>query len=200
MIDRGACTASYTPSLSEQSYIIPKGYHNGSGKVTIKAAPTSLINGDASVSHVLSGKKFFSDSYTVKTGTMANYSSNVQTVTPSASQTGTSEFDIADGYHTKIKVNASKVYNAGVSAGGSGKYVVKTGTGTFTGTNGFHDISISTGLSSVTGFSLWGYNTANSSHICAYNSHTASGGEVTVKVKDNCGNVGFVYAWVAWGS
>ena len=48
---------------------------------------------------------------------MVDYSSNVQTVTPSASQNKTSEFDIPDGYHTKIKVNAYPVFNAGYNAG-----------------------------------------------------------------------------------
>ncbi|MBQ4060588.1 MAG: hypothetical protein IJD46_01050 [Bacilli bacterium] len=47
MPNRGAVTATYTPSTSIQTYTIPAGYHNGSGKVTINAAPVSLINGTA---------------------------------------------------------------------------------------------------------------------------------------------------------
>ena len=72
MTDNGAVTKSITPSTSSQTYTIPKGYHDGTGVVTVEAAPTSLINGDATEANVLSGKKFFSDSYTVKTGTMTN--------------------------------------------------------------------------------------------------------------------------------
>ena len=35
--NRGAVSKTFTPSSSSQSYTIPKGYHNGSGKVTCNA-------------------------------------------------------------------------------------------------------------------------------------------------------------------
>lgn len=37
IINRGAQTKTFTPSTSSQSYTIPKGYHNGNGKVTCNA-------------------------------------------------------------------------------------------------------------------------------------------------------------------
>lgn len=37
MVDRGAQTKTITPSASAQSYTIPAGYHNGSGKVSVPA-------------------------------------------------------------------------------------------------------------------------------------------------------------------
>ena len=37
MTNRGAQTKTFTPSASSQSYTIPAGYHNGSGKVTCNA-------------------------------------------------------------------------------------------------------------------------------------------------------------------
>lgn len=37
IVNRGAVTKTFTPSGSSQSYTIPKGYHNGSGKVTCNA-------------------------------------------------------------------------------------------------------------------------------------------------------------------
>ena len=37
MKNNGAVTKTFTPSTSSQSYTIPAGYHNGSGKVTCKA-------------------------------------------------------------------------------------------------------------------------------------------------------------------
>lgn len=81
MTNNGAVSKSITPSTSEQSYIIPKGYHNGSGKVTVNAAPVSLINGTATAADVLSGKTFFSDSYTAKTGTITNSSGTTKSAT-----------------------------------------------------------------------------------------------------------------------
>ena len=38
--NQGAVTKTFTPSTSSQSYTIPKGYHNGSGKVTCNAITT----------------------------------------------------------------------------------------------------------------------------------------------------------------
>lgn len=103
MANNGAVSKSITPSTSAQSYTIPAGYHNGSGKVSVAAAPTSLINGDAVAADVLSGKKFFSDSYTVKTGTMANNGAVSQTLNAGGSYT------IPAGYHNgsgKITANS----------------------------------------------------------------------------------------------
>ena len=37
IVNQGAVTKTFTPSASSQSYTIPKGYHNGSGKVTCNA-------------------------------------------------------------------------------------------------------------------------------------------------------------------
>lgn len=37
MTNNGAVTKTFTPSTSSQSYTIPKGYHNGNGKVTCNA-------------------------------------------------------------------------------------------------------------------------------------------------------------------
>lgn len=91
------------------------------GTARYNAGVTATKVGTAGTSHVLKGKTFTNSSTVGATGTMPDYSANVQTVTPSASQTGTAEFDIADGYHIKIKVNAANVYNAGKTAGASGK-------------------------------------------------------------------------------
>ena len=104
MTNNGAVSKSITPSTSAQSYTIPAGYHNGSGKVSVAAAPTSLINGDAVAADVLSGKKFFSDSYTVKTGTMTNNGA----VSPTALNAGGS-YTIPAGYHNgsgKVTANS----------------------------------------------------------------------------------------------
>ena len=54
------------------------------------------------------------------TGTMNNYSSNPEKITLTAEQNGETTIDIADGYHTDIKVDASAVYEAGVAAGNTG--------------------------------------------------------------------------------
>lgn len=43
MTNNGAVSKSFTPSTSAQSYTIPKGYHNGSGKVSVAAIPSTYI-------------------------------------------------------------------------------------------------------------------------------------------------------------
>ena len=40
MTNNGAVSKTITPSMSTQTYTIPAGYHNGSGKVTVKAVDT----------------------------------------------------------------------------------------------------------------------------------------------------------------
>ena len=53
MTNNGAISKTITPSASTQSYTIPKGYHNGSGKVTVNAAvPSSNV----SVAHLIIGR------------------------------------------------------------------------------------------------------------------------------------------------
>lgn len=106
-----AITAKKVPTAADATF---EEMANNIGKIT-------LGSGNATKSQVLNGRTFTNDDGVEYTGTMSDYSDNVQTVTPSASQTGTAEFDIPDGYHTKIKVNAANVYNAGKTAGASGK-------------------------------------------------------------------------------
>lgn len=103
MPNNGAVSKTITPSTSSQSYTIPKGYHDGTGKVTVNAAPTSLINGDATAANVLSGKTFFSDSYTAKTGTMTNNGAKTASLNCGGSYT------IPAGYHNgsgKVTANS----------------------------------------------------------------------------------------------
>ena len=132
MTNNGAVSKSITPSTSEQSYIIPKGYHNGSGKVTVNAAPVSLINGTATAADVLSGKTFFSDSYTVKTGTMANNGAVSKTITPSSSA---QTYTIPAGYHNgsgKVTVKAASI--APTHQSGSWTQTTHSSDGTYTKT------------------------------------------------------------------
>ena len=106
MTNNGAVSKTITPTTATQTYTIPQGYHDGSGKVTVAGAPTSLINGDALVEHVLNGKTFFSDSYTEKTGTMANNGAVSKSITPSGSA---QSYTVPAGYHNgsgKVTVSA----------------------------------------------------------------------------------------------
>lgn len=72
VVNRGAVSKEFTPSASEQTYTVPKGYHNGSGVVKCKAIS---LTGNASTAHVLSGITYYSNSLTLQTGTMPNRSS-----------------------------------------------------------------------------------------------------------------------------
>lgn len=45
MVNNGAVTKAFTPSASAQSYTIPAGYHNGSGKVTVAAITNPVWTG-----------------------------------------------------------------------------------------------------------------------------------------------------------
>ena len=195
------------------TYTIPAGYHNGSGKVTQSVATTAAATynpstkaqtiaagqylsgaqtiaattGTAAVSHVLKGRTFNSANGIGLTGTMNDYSSNVQTVTPSASQTGTVTFDIADGFHTQIKVNASNVYNAGYNAGAASNYkivLVKEG------------FSISSGTTEITVLQATTvYYAAIVDVNCSGNLHIRCGGNKILLILDNgSATIGKIYA------
>lgn len=112
MANQGAVSKSITPSTSSQSYTIPAGYHDGTGKVTVAAAPTSLIDGTATAANVLKGKTFFVDSYTAKTGTMTDNGAVSQSLNAGGSYT------IPAGYHNgsgKVTANSLSSQTAGTA-------------------------------------------------------------------------------------
>lgn len=61
MTNNGAVSKSFNPSSSAQNYIIPAGYHNGSGKVTLNA---STITSKKSLSLYLSHRHYTSSTCT----------------------------------------------------------------------------------------------------------------------------------------
>lgn len=101
------------------SYTIPAGYHNGSGTV-IANSLSSQTSATATAAQILSGKTGWVNGTKI-TGTMTDYSSNIQTVN-SGSNSGTTTIDIPNGYHTYIKVNNANAYNAGYAAAGTDAY------------------------------------------------------------------------------
>lgn len=111
MVNNGSVTRILTPKTTTQTYTIPEGYHDGTGMVTVRPAPTSLINGDATEANVLSGKTFFVDSYTAKTGTMTNRGAWT------GSTTGSGNVTIPEGYHDGSGyVSGKGAYDAGVAS------------------------------------------------------------------------------------
>ena len=116
MTDRGAVSVTYTPSSSAQTYTIPKGYHDGTGKVTIKATPTETA--------------------TVRSGITA------QTVTPTSGKF-LSSVTVSALRKTAAKVSVesggSVVYTTAYDTGSTGSNyyvaVVCGGTGTVQGSN-----------------------------------------------------------------
>ena len=81
MTNNGAVSKTFTPRASSQTYTIPKGYHNGSGKVTVNAAslqPTSVKtvftsstatwDGSATKSGFVVGKITIITAYMISTG------------------------------------------------------------------------------------------------------------------------------------
>lgn len=75
------------------SYTIPKGYHDGTGKISVQSLATMTASGDATAAQILSGKKAYVDGSLI-TGTMTNRGA----VAGSISTSGGS-YTIPAGYH-----------------------------------------------------------------------------------------------------
>ena len=74
------------------SYTIPKGYHNGSGKVTVQSLAILTASGDATEAEILSGKKAYVDG-SLLTGEMANQGAKTAELSAGGS------YNIPAGYH-----------------------------------------------------------------------------------------------------
>lgn len=68
MSNRGAVSKTFTPGASEQSYTIPKGYHDGKGKVTCKAVGSSYSNVKSGSVNITAKKESSWQAFTVNTG------------------------------------------------------------------------------------------------------------------------------------
>ncbi len=108
MPDQGAKTAELACG---ESYTIPEGYHNGSGKVTAKSL-TSQTSANAGAGDILSGKTAYVNGSKV-TGTMANQGAKTASLNCGGSYT------IPVGYHNgsgKVTAN-SLASQTGVQSG-----------------------------------------------------------------------------------
>lgn len=112
MVNQGAKTATLDAG---GSYTIPAGFHNGSGKITAKTL-AAQTDGDAVAANILKGKTAYVDGAKV-TGTMTNYSSNVQTVSPKGNGDSYETLNLSPGYHTKVEVYIEDVYAVGYEVG-----------------------------------------------------------------------------------
>jgi gas vesicle protein len=157
--------------------------------------------GTATEAQVLTGYTFTNASSVGASGTMANKGAWT------GSTTGSGNVTIPAGYHNGSGyVSGSGAYNAGVSAGKSGRYIVKTGTYTFSATkNTQYTPTISTGLSSVSGFSCIMYkNTSeNLGGQQSVSITSTSGGNVTLSFYlGDPGVASFTVTmkWIAYGT
>ena len=131
--NRGAFSKTYTPSTSRQTQNGSAGYYSS---ITTVCNAVSLT-GNASTSHVLSGKTFYTTSLTRQTGTMANrgnlnWSGNNTTYSVPAGYYSGGTLDSRPSYNNG--------YNAGVTAGKNTALSIKSTTvnaGTSAGTARF---------------------------------------------------------------
>ena len=105
--NKGAFSKTYTPSTSKQTANGSAGYYS-SIPTTCNAVS---LSGNASTSHVLNGKTFYTTSLSKKTGTMANR--GALNWNPSSS----TSYTVSAGYYSGGTLNSANAYNAGVAAG-----------------------------------------------------------------------------------
>ena len=138
-----------TPSDSVQTITRDNGYM-ALGTVTVNARPS--LSGDAGTGNVLSGKTFYSNSYTKQTGTMGNAS-----ITKYVDNSGMSTYftsSTSSDYNVYIKGGYS-VDTAGYAAvsapsWSTSYYKIKTGSATTPATT--ISASVSVGTASTSGY------------------------------------------------
>ena len=106
VVNRGAFSKTYTPSTSRQTQNGSAGYYSS---ITTVCNAVSL-SGNASASHVLSGKTFYTTSLTRQTGTMANRGN----LNWSGSNT---TYSVPAGYYSGGTLDSRTSYNNGYNAG-----------------------------------------------------------------------------------
>ena len=106
VVNRGAFSKTYTPSTSKQTQNGSAGYYSS---ITTACNAVSLT-GNASTSHVLSGKTFYTTSLTRQTGTMTNRGN----LNWSGSNT---TYSVPAGYYSGGTLDSRPSYNNGVNAG-----------------------------------------------------------------------------------
>lgn len=105
MPDKTGFSQIITPSTSQQEILIPKGFHDGTGKITVGAG-LDTSDATATASNILTGATAYVNNVKI-TGTMPNQASWSQTVTPSSAA---QSIVIPAGYHNgsgKIDVGAA---------------------------------------------------------------------------------------------
>lgn len=115
MPDKTGFSQIVTPGTSQQEILIPKGFHDGAGKITVGAG-LDTSDATATAANILTGATAYVNNIKV-TGSMPNQASWSQTVTPgSAAQAIT----IPAGYH-----NGSGKVNVGAASSGDIKEIIR---------------------------------------------------------------------------
>lgn len=105
MPDKTGFSQIIMPSTSQQEILIPKGFHDGAGKITVGAG-LDTSDATATAANILTGATAYVNNVKV-TGAMPNQASWSQTVTPSSAA---QSIAIPAGYHNgsgKVNVGAA---------------------------------------------------------------------------------------------
>lgn len=121
--NQGAQTKTFTPSTSSQSYTIPKGYHNGSGKVTCNAIGSAYANLANATILKTSGTKVSSltlaiDSSKYKVISITLSANYYQTTSASVSAT-------ISGTSTTLSSSNGAYLAQNISGSGAGRHIIQ---------------------------------------------------------------------------
>ena len=106
MANNGAVTKTLNPG---DSYTIPKGFHNGSGQITVSSL-ASNTNGTATAGQILTGQTAWVNGSKI-TGTMKNMGKL------NLNPTERTTYTVEPGYYSGGTIDTSGVYNAGYNEG-----------------------------------------------------------------------------------
>ena len=143
--------SSSSGTINAGSYIkIEPGYNKNT--LYYQAAAQTSLTGDAVEANVLSGKTFYSNSYTKKTGSMTNNGAISATKNPTFSgATASYSYTVPAGYHNGSGTVSGSVTMGGATLAVNSPSITPTISSTYTSGSGYAITGSATTTASVTG-------------------------------------------------
>ena len=145
-----SASATYTSLAKGTKYKLAAGYYPSDRYYQTQSDPT--LSGDAGTGNVLSGKTFYSNSYTKQTGTMTNNGAITATKNPTFSgATASYSYTVPAGYHNGSGTVSGSVTMGNATLGVNSPTITPSISSTYTSGSGYAITGSATTTASVSG-------------------------------------------------